>query len=73
MIPIAKAKLEDICLQYLNHQPRVRPISRIVIDRPNAGNANWSIDHLEPQLDLHDVKTSFAAIRDLQGVFRMIV
>lgn len=59
MIPIAKAKLEEICLQYLNHQPRVRPVSRIEIDRLNAGKANWSIDRLEPQLDLHDVKSSF--------------
>jgi hypothetical protein len=73
MIPIAKAKLEEICLQYLNHQPRVRPISRIVIDRPNAENANWSIGRVEPQLDLHDVKTSVSAIRDLQRVFRVVV
>jgi hypothetical protein len=28
---------------------------------------------VEPQLDLHDVKTSVSAIRDLQCVFRVVV
>ena len=73
MMPIAKNKLETICLHYLNHQPRVRRISRIALNRPGAGGrANWSVDQVEPQFDLHDFRTSFAAVRELQSVFRMV-
>ena len=68
MIPIAKARLEEICALYLNHQPRMRRISRVALD----GNANWSVAAVEPRLDLRDVKISFAAVRELQSLFRVI-
>jgi hypothetical protein len=72
MVPIAKTKLEEICVLYLNHQPRVRAVARILLNRPDAGNANWSIDQIEPRLDLHDYKTSLKAVRELQSHFRMV-
>ena len=73
MTPIAKNKLEDICTLYLNHQPRVRPVARVSLNRPGVGRANWSLDEVEPHFDLHDVKTSLAAVQELQSVFRMVV
>ena len=71
MIPIAKTRLEEICALYLNHQPRMRRISRIALDRPQVGHANWSVAMVEPRLDLRDVKTSFGAMRELQSLFRV--
>lgn len=71
MMPIAKVRLEEICIQYMNHQPRMRPVSRISLGLPGVGLANWSLNRLEPSLDLLDVKTSFAAVRELQSVFRL--
>lgn len=68
MIPITKARLEEICALYLNRQPRRRRISRVVLDE----NANWSIAAVEPRLDLRDVKISLAAVRELQSRFRVI-
>ena len=73
MMPIAKTKLEEICTLYLNHQPRMRPVSRVLLDRPRMGRANWSIDRVEPRLDIHDIETSFAAVKELQSLFRMVV
>jgi hypothetical protein len=73
MMPIAKTKLEEICVLYLNHQPRVRPVSQILLNRPGTGSANWSFDRFEPRLDIRDIETSFAAVKDLQSVFRMVV
>ena len=73
MMPIAKARLEEICALYLNHQPRVRPVSQILLNRPGVGCANWSVDRVEPPLDLHDVKTSLVAVTELQSLFRMVV
>ena len=70
MIPIAKTRLEEICALYLNHQPRMRRISRIALDE--IGSTNWSVAAVEPRLDLRDVKTSFGAIRELQSLFRVI-
>lgn len=70
MIPIAKPRLEEICALYLNHRPRARQISRVALDQP--GSANWSVAAVEPRLDLRDVKTSFAAVRELQSLFRVI-
>ena len=72
MVPIAKTRLEELCALYLNHQPRLRSVTRVTLCRPDAGNVNWSIDQIEPLLDLHDCKTSFAAIRELQSHFRMV-
>ncbi|MEO8302304.1 MAG: hypothetical protein ABI608_10945 [Rhizomicrobium sp.] len=72
MMPIAKNRLEDICALYLNHQPRVRPVARVSLNRPGAGNANWSLGEVEPHFDLHDVRPSLTAIRELQSVFRMV-
>lgn len=73
MVPVAKARLEQICVEYLNHQPRIRAVERIELGRPAAGSANWSIELVEPHFDLMDVKITFAAVRELQSVFRMVV
>ena len=70
MTPIAKPRLEEVCALYLNHRPR--RISRVALDRPKIGNANWSLASVEPRLDLRDVKISFAAVRELQSLFRVI-
>ena len=70
MIPITKTRLEEICALYLNHQPRMRRNSRVALDE--IGNANWSIAAVEPRLDLRDVKISFAAVQELQSLFRVI-
>ncbi len=70
MIPIPKTRLEEICVLYLNHQPRMRRISRVALDQ--SGNANWSLAMVEPPLDLRDLKVSFAAVRELQSCFRVI-
>ena len=73
MVPITKTKLEEICVLYLNHQPRMRSVERILLNRPDVGNANWSIDQIEPRLDLQDFKASLKAVRELQSHFRMVV
>lgn len=73
MMPIAKNRLEELCALYLNHQARVRPVSRVSLNRPGAGTANWSLGEVEPHFDLQDAKNSLAAIRELQSVFRMVV
>jgi hypothetical protein len=70
MIPIAKTRLEKICALYLNHQPRARRISSVALDQ--NGSANWSVAAVEPRFDLRDVKISFAAVRELQSLFRVI-
>ena len=73
MVPITKTKLEEICVLYLNHQPRMRSVERILLNRPDVGNANWSIDQIEPRLDLHDSRASLKAVRELQSHFRLVV
>jgi hypothetical protein len=73
MTPIAKDRLEEICLLYLNHRPRVRDIAYVRLGRPDIGFANWSVEQVEPTMDLEDLKASFAAVRELQTVFRMVV
>jgi hypothetical protein len=73
MIPIAKAKLEQVCLLYLNHRQRARAIDEILLDRPAAGQADWTISGIYPRIDLRDVKNTFLAIRELQSVFCMVV
>ena len=72
MIAITKARLEKICALYLNHQPRNRPVACVLLERPGFGNANWSLALVEPPLDLRDTAISFAAVRELQSVFRMV-
>ena len=72
MIAITKARLEKICALYLNHQLRERPVACVLVERPGFGSANWSLAQVEPPLDLRDVMISFAAVRELQSVFRMV-
>ena len=72
MIAIAQARLEEICTLYLNHQPRVRPVAHVLLERPEGGTANWSLGGVEPLFDLHDAISSLAAVRELQAVFRMV-
>jgi hypothetical protein len=69
MISITQTRLENICVLYLNHQPRRRTVAYVLVER--SANANWSLFAVEPLLDLRDVKTSFAAVRELQSLFRM--
>ncbi len=71
MITIAKDRLEEICMLYMNHQPRQRAVSFVLLDRLEAANTNWSLGAVAPRLDLHDAKASFAAVRELQSVFRL--
>jgi len=73
MMPIAKAKLEQVCLLYLNQQRRERAIDEIVLGRPAAGQADWTISGVYPRIDIRDVKNTFTAIRELQSVFCMVV
>ena len=68
MIPIAKTRLEEICALYLNHQPRARRTSSVALDQIGSG----SVAAVEPRLDLRDSKISFAAVRELQSLFRVI-
>ena len=73
MTAITKARLEEFCVLYLNHQTRNRQVARVLVERPEFGTANWSLALVEPLLDLRDAKSSLAAVRELQSAFRMVV
>ena len=72
MMPISKAKLENLCVQYLNHQERSRPVNRIQLMRPRVGRANWSVAAVEPKFSFGEARASLALIREMQASFRMV-
>lgn len=72
MLPIAKDRLERICLAYLNHLARRRPVEELTLRRPHIGEANWTLSTVSPRLCIQDVAITHAAIRELQQTFRMV-
>ena len=72
MLPIAKDRLEQICLAYLNHLGRKRPVEGLTLRRPTIGAVNWTLASVSPKLCIQDVAVTHAAIRELQQTFRMV-
>ncbi|HVW73026.1 MAG TPA: hypothetical protein VHC39_05270 [Rhizomicrobium sp.] len=72
MLPIAQDRLERICLAYLNHLERQRPVEALTLRRPSIGAVNWTLASINPKLCIQDVAATHAAIRELQQTFRMV-
>lgn len=49
MLPIAKDRLERICLAYLNHLERQRPVEALTLRRPSIGAVNWTLASHQPE------------------------
>jgi hypothetical protein len=72
MIVIEKNELEKICVEALNRASRVRDVRTVKLAWRSTRSAEWTLREIEPRLDILDIKSSLAIIRELQAKYRMV-